>query len=293
MSTQSLHTHLASGVTTVARAWAITRKDGVTLGFTDCDLPLAFDGYAFEAAAGMTARAVHHTSGLSVDNTEALGVLTDDRIAEADILAGRFDGAVVHAWLVNWRDTTDRKLIFKGTLGEIRRQGGGFEAELRGLTEALNAPQGRVYQKPCTAVLGDGACGFDTSAPGFSGEGVINNSTDREVLRITGMDSFADGWFARGRLEVISGAGAQLLGWIKADSLDGTDRMITLWEPLRAELAAGDRVRLIAGCDKRKDTCKSKFDNLINFQGFPFIPGEDWLTDFPKQSGDNTGEALL
>lgn len=32
------------------------------------------------------------------------------------------------------------------------------------------------------------------------------------------------------------------------------------------------------GCDKRSSTCSGRFDNLLNFRGFPMIPGEDFLT---------------
>ena len=151
MSTQTLYAHLKSGATTVARAWYIERRDGFALGFTDHDVDLSFDGMTFRAAAGMTAKVLHQTSGLAVDNTEALGVLVDDRISENDINAGLYDHAIVQSWLVNWQNPDDRKLVFKGRVGEIRRQGQAFDAELRGLTEQLNQLQGRVFQKQCTA----------------------------------------------------------------------------------------------------------------------------------------------
>ena len=66
-------------------------------------------------------------------------------------------------------------------------------------------------------------------------------------------------------------------------------RLVELWEPLRAPIEPGDQVRLIAGCDKRFDTCRLKFNNLMNFQGFPDIPGEDWVMAVPKSTGANTG----
>lgn len=62
--------HLASGATTVCRCWAVVRRDGTTLGFTDHDLPLSFDGIDFRADAGMTAQAIETSLGLSVDNRQ-------------------------------------------------------------------------------------------------------------------------------------------------------------------------------------------------------------------------------
>ena len=281
--------HVESGLTTLARCWALTRTDGATFGFTDHDCGLSFDGIAFKADTGLSALALQQSTGLSVDNTEAMGALCDASVTEADIEAGRFDNAELSAWLVNWADVSVRWLQFRGTVGEIRRSSGAFTAELRGLTAALNRPVGRVYQKPCTAVLGDAGCRFLTTTPGFS--------TDQDVVEVTSgrrfqwpnLDGFAADWFSRGRLEVLTGAAQGLWASIKRDAtVDGT-RTIETWEPLRAPVVPGDRVRLVAGCDKRFETCRTKFDNILNFQGFPDIPGEDWVMAVPKSNAPNTG----
>lgn len=287
-----LQAHLEGGLTTVAHAWAIERKDGVVLGFTDHDRELTFDGITFRADTGLSALALSQSTGLSVDNTEALGALSDLSIREDEIEQGRFDEAEVRAWLVNWNDVSQRWLQFRGTIGELRRADGGFQAELRGLTELLNRPLGRVYQKPCTAVLGDGACRFDLTAPGFSIDLPIETVSQARVFRWTGFGGFDAGWFARGRLEVLTGSAAGLWGMVKQDRFEGPDRVIELWEPMRSPLEAGTVVRLIAGCDKRSETCRVKFANLANFQGFPDVPGEDWMMAVPKSTGTNTGGSL-
>ena len=127
----ALQAHLEGGLTTVAHAWSIIRKDGVTLGFTDHDNHLEFDGVIFRADTGLSALAVAQSTGLSVDNTEALGALSDLSIREDEIEQGRFDDAKVTAWLVNWRDVDQRWVQFRGTIGELSRADGGFRAELR------------------------------------------------------------------------------------------------------------------------------------------------------------------
>lgn len=281
--------HLASGETTVCRCWRITRLDGTKLGFTDHDLDLRFGGTTFVAEMGLSASSLATSTGLSVDNAEALGALTDASVSEADIEAGRFDGAEVRSWLVNWADVDQRWMQFRGTIGEMRRAGGAFHAELRGLTEALNRPVGRVYQKPCTAVLGDKACRFDLSQAGFFIEEAVFEVTENRVFRWTAFSDFTETWFQRGRMDIVSGAGAGLWGTVKHDRLDGQTRVIELWQPIRAQIAVGDTVRLSAGCDKRLDTCQLKFSNIVNFQGFPDLPGEDWMMSQPKSSNPNTG----
>ena len=288
----AFQTHVESGLTTLCRCWAITRADGVQYGFTDHDMPLSFEGVSFRADTGLTAQALQQSTGLSVDNTEAIGALSDASVREEDIEAGRFDGAEVRAWLVNWADTGVRWLQFRGTLGELRRSGGAFHAELRGLTEALNRPIGRVFQKPCTAVLGDQSCGFDAGTPGYTKECAVEQMIEAREFRWAGLVGYEPGWFARGRFEVVSGKAKGLWGLIKQDRFEDGVRVVELWQPLRGGIAMGDTVRIGAGCDKRMETCRLKFSNLINYQGFPDIPGEDWVMAVPKQSSPNTGRSL-
>jgi uncharacterized phage protein (TIGR02218 family) len=69
-------------------------------------------------------------------------------------------------------------------------------------------------------------------------------------------------------------------------------REIELWHSLGAMPAAGDMIRIEAGCDRRSDTCRLKFANLANFRGFPDIPGEDWLMSYPLSAGINDGGSL-
>ncbi len=284
--------HVGTGVTTLCRCWALTRTDGVQYGFTDHDRTLSFDGVIFKAETGLSAQALQQASGLAVDNTEAIGALSDAGLSEAEIEAGRFDGAELRAWLVNWADVSVRWLQFRGTLGEIRRGGGAFHADLRGLAQALNRPLGRVYQKACTAVLGDGDCRFDLTTPGYFSERAVAEVEGAQRFRWDDLAGFEPGWFARGRLVVLSGAAAGLWGLIKSDESGAATREIALWEPLRADIVPGDMVRLEAGCDKRMESCRLKFNNLLNFQGFPDIPGEDWVVAVPKSTKPNTGGSL-
>ncbi len=279
-----LSNHLKTGATTVARAWSVTRHDGVRLGFTDHDRGLQFDGIDFVADAGLTARAFEQSTGLAVDNTEATGLLSSDAITEADIVAGRYDGAEVCVWLINWRDVTERRIIFRGHIGEVTRVGQAFSAELRGLTEPLNREQGRVYHPRCSAVLGDRQCRADLSQPGMCAEAVVA-SVDGPELTVEGLGGFDDAWFAGGWLVVHDGEATGLSGLIRSDrrQADGSHRL-QLWHALGARLAPGDAFRIEPGCDRTSETCHLKFNNFMNFRGFPHIPGEDWLMASPASA---------
>ncbi|WP_103333625.1 DUF2163 domain-containing protein [Pseudotabrizicola formosa] len=279
----ALDEHLKSGVTTVCRTWLLRRKDGETYGFTDHDCDLTFDGVIFSAKTGMTAGAIEKSNGMAVDNTEVTGALSDASISEEDILAGRYDGADVTTFLVNWTDVTQRTILFRGTFGEMSRSNGEFRVELRGLTEKLNVPHGRVYHSECSAVLGDRRCRIDLNAAVYSCESTVAAVIDGRVLHVPAAD-FAEGWFVDGQVLIQSGAGRGQSGRIRSDRLQDGGRVIELWRTLAVPPAPQDQIRLIAGCDRRATTCREKFGNFLNFRGFPHIPGEDWLRSSPDRA---------
>jgi len=227
---QALKAHLDTAATNLCRCWLVTRSDGVSFGFTDHDMDLSFDGKAFQASSGLTSTAMQTSTGLSVDNGEALGALSSLALTDEDILAGKYDGASVYQWLVNWSDTDQRHLIFKGSIGEIRRGSTAFEAELRGLADALNQPIGRAYLKKCDRSLGDGKCRFDTAQAGyFALENVLQIESNAR-LSFAGLENFEDGWFSFGALTWESGANAGTTAIIKEDRLAGPLRSIELWQ---------------------------------------------------------------
>lgn len=278
---KALLAHLKTGSTTVCRAWRVIRKDGHVLGFTDHDCDLSFDGVTFSARTGLTAGALEKSTGLAVDNTEVMGALSDVAIREEDIRAGRYDGAEITAYLVNWETPEERSVLFRGHFGEMTWGNGEFRVELRGLTQTLNQPRGRVYHPECGAVLGDNRCRINTSLPDYSRQVPLLSGGQSQALVFAPVEGLAEGWFNYGLIVVETGGGAGQTARIKADYVKANQRIVELWHSLPIALAAGDRVRLVAGCDRRASTCRTKFGNFLNFRGFPHIPGEDWLRAGP------------
>ena len=284
---------LDSGATTICRCWQLVRKDDVTFGFTDHDRDLAFGGQVYLAGSGMDASALDSSTGLSVDNGQAVGALSAVGLQDADILAGKFDRAEVVQWLVNWDDVTVREMVFRGTLGEVRRGATAFEVELRSLAEGLNKPQGRGYVPSCDAVLGDARCGVDLGIAGRVETVSVQKPVNARRMLLDGIPAADSGWFANGHLRWVSGANAGVTSIVKVDVAGADTRDVELWEELRAPVQVGDTAELVVGCDKRHGTCAAKFSNLLNFRGFPTIPGQDWVTDFPRSDGINNGGSLF
>ncbi|ESR22802.1 DUF2163 domain-containing protein [Lutibaculum baratangense] len=284
-----LAAHLAGGVTTLCWCWKLTRTDGVTMGFTDHDRPVVFGGVSYEAESGFTASEVQSSLGLSVDNLDVAGALSSDRIEEGDIRGGLYDGADVEIWRVNWAAPEQRVLMRKGSIGEIRRSALAFTAEMRGLAHRLEQAQGRTFQRMCDADLGDGRCKAAVSAAA----GTVLSSSDDRLLRCEGLAAFDGGRFRHGRLVWTSGANAGLQAEVRAHRA-GTVAVLELWERTAHGVEPGDAFDVFPGCDKTMATCRDRFDNLMNFRGFPHMPGNDRAFGYVAgESGEHDGGSFF
>ncbi|MDX2155146.1 MAG: DUF2163 domain-containing protein [Hyphomicrobiaceae bacterium] len=273
----ALQASLSSGTTTLCWCWRITRRSGERLGFTDHDCDLTFDATLFEAASGFTATEFRESVGLAVDNLEVESALASSHLSEAALGSGDFDDAAIEVFRVDWSNPAVRVLVRRGTLGEVRRNGVAFTAEVRGLSHYLAQPRGRVIQMACDADLGDSRCGVDLEAPGFRAEGAVLVARTDRLFTTADLSAFEGGWFTRGLLSFTSGANVGRRSEIKRHGLAGGIAQVELWQALGAPLAPGDAFAITAGCDRQFVTCRGKFANAANFRGFPHLPGNDFL----------------
>lgn len=288
----ALQAHLDEGTTTLAWCWRIVRADGVTLGFTDHDRTLTFDDTDFEPESGFAASEVRSGSDLSVDAQDAQGVLSSERITETDILDGRWDNAAVEVWRVNWAATSQRLLMRRGAIGQIRRGRLAFVAEVRSLAHVLGQTVGRTFQASCDAALGDARCGVNVEAPAFKGTGAIIDLLRDRTFTASGLGGFTSGWFTFGTLDWTSGANVGRRAEVLShDIIDGIAILTLLEAPVRA-IAMSDTFTIRAGCDKRIATCGTKFANVANFRGFPNIPGQDVVLRYATTDGGHEGAVL-
>lgn len=285
--------HVARHATTLAHCWRLTRTDGVVLGFTDHDAALSFDGTGFAAATGLTGSEAEDALGLAAQTREVAGALSSASIDADDIRAGRYDGAKVETFVVDWQNPGEFVLMDVSELGEVKHGETGFSAELRGIAAQLDRVRGRSYRRRCDAVFGDARCGFPASVAPYAIEAeIVEGEASRLVLAgDLGGDRtrFVDGWAV-----FLDGARAGLAAEIvnAAPGMAGTSD-VTLSEAIDIEAAANDRVRLTIGCDKRFSTCRDRFANAANFRGFPHMPGGDAALSIAKRDGVNDGSPVV
>lgn len=266
-----LEAHFAGGMTTLATCWKIIRLDGTELGFTDHDLALTIEGLEYDSIAGFTPTTVESKSNMSVDNLEVEGQTFPSKITESDLLAGMYDYAEIEIFTVNYEDLSQGRLIVKrGRLGEVTLNQQMFSAEVRGLTQHLSQTIGEVYSPSCRAVLGDSRC--KRSLAGFTFTTTVTEVTSNQTFRASAL-SQVPGYFTGGEVQWTSGHNAGRRMEVK----EFASAQLVLALPMGKSIQVGDGFTVIAGCDKTREACRTKFNNILNFRGEPDVPGVDQL----------------
>lgn len=264
----------AEPLETVATFWRVMRRDGVTLGFTTHDRDLWFDGVLHRAAPGMTPAAIRRSADLDADSAEVEGALSHDVIAAADLAAGRFDGATVRVGLVDW-ESGEREPLYRGRIGSVTEEEGRFTAELASRkAELLRDPVPRT-SPACRARFCGPGCAL--SPVPFTHEAALA-AIDTAANAITLATAAAPADLVGGFVRWLDGPHAGLTMTVMLAGDDG----LVLDTPLDPALAPGARLIVREGCDHTLGTCATRFANAANFQGEPFLPGNDLLTRYPR-----------
>ena len=146
-------------VTTGTYLWRLEREDGVALGFASHDRDLVIDGFRYRATPGMVPSSIALSDSLDIDNVEISGVVTSAAIAETDLDAGRWDGALLYISLVDWEQPDVEPLpLICGEFGEIVRSGDSFTVEMLGATSFLDEPIAPLTSPTCRAEFCDRQC---------------------------------------------------------------------------------------------------------------------------------------
>jgi uncharacterized phage protein (TIGR02218 family) len=283
---------LDSGSTKHCHCWRLVRTDGVVLGFTDHDNDLRFGGLTYEASSGFTASAIEQGTGLNVDNMDVTGALKSGKLEDAHLAAGLWDNARITVFRVDWTDVSKRVIIMRGSIGEVSRGSIAFSAEVRSLSHELNQPTGRIYTSQCDADLFDNRCTVSPEA--FTKNGTVDTviSSRSFTCKNPAVFNRVSKFFDRGLITWNTGNNAGFKMEVKSSVRRTSDTVITLWELMPFDIEAGDTFTIQAGCDKSIGVCNAKFNNVINFRGFPRIPGNDRIQYYARKDGDNDGGSL-
>jgi uncharacterized phage protein (TIGR02218 family) len=294
----NLKNHLAQPVTTMAPCLLIRRRDGVIQAATLHDKPLTITmaaGYVslgapsgaitYQPAEGFTPSAIENTSDLSVPNQEILGGWNIDGITEIDLRNGLYDGAEYWLFEVNWANLSHG--IFprsSGEIGETTPMDYEWKIELRGLMNKYTQVIGSKITSECPYNVGSNNgtardCKKDMTA--FTETATVVSVNPDGSFVVSGLSHAEDDWYQLGVMTAVSSPPGVLSGLAQEiKSYDDATGTITPWLPFPADPNVGDQFTVTAGCNKTPDHCKNKFDNLVRFGGFRFMPGRDTMSSY-------------
>lgn len=257
---------------TVAPFWRIQRRDGVVLGFTAHDRDLWFEGINHRAAPGMIPSAIRRSADLEPDSAEVEGALSHDALSAADLALGRFDGARVLIGVVDW-ESLESHVIYRGSIAAIDEEAGRFSAVLQSRKAELQRDTMTRTSPTCRADF----CGSGCTLSPARFTHLVRTTSHAEAANAVLLSSpLPLGKLAGGTVRWLDGPYAgQTMGIIAMDSVG-----LVLDMPLDRAIPSGTKALAREGCDRTLATCHARFGNAVNFQGEPFLPGNDQLTRY-------------
>ncbi len=279
-----------AGVTTLARGWRLTRQDGLMLAATEHDRDLQTADTLFKAAFSLSESPVEAELSLSPGHAALSGALSLAGMDADDIKLGLWDQARVEAYLIDWQDPTLSLKLWSGFVQTIVCHGSNFELNIQTLEPAMNQMVGRLYARTCDASLGDRRCGVNLNAPAYQATATIMAVQSDRALTVSLVQGFDLDAFGAGMLRVTSGRARGLSRPIQQVELIGSQLAVKLAHPMPLLPTPGDQLVLSLGCDKQFETCRTRFDNALNFRGVPTLPGEAAMVTGPSPAGNIGGK---
>jgi uncharacterized phage protein (TIGR02218 family) len=260
-----------------ADAFTFTLRNGLVLAYTNSNVTFSYGGVTYLGNGPLIDGLKHKASiGLEVDQQQiTLAARSTDTITGGapwlqGLRDGAFDGCEIERDRVFFSDSiggtaVGSVILFKGRLGTID-QIGRTSAKLTVNSDLvlldIDMPR-NIYQPTCLHTLYDTGCTLVKNA--FGTNGTVGGGSTASVIYWSG----ASAKFLQGSITFTSGVNVGVTANVNAVS-GGTS--LTLGYPLQSGPSPGDGFTVYYGCDHTPGTCQSKFNNLSNFRGFPYVP---------------------
>jgi uncharacterized phage protein (TIGR02218 family) len=258
--------------------YEIHRTDGVVIYLSDHDEDLTWNGNTYSPVTGVKATSIQRSSGTQARTHDMLGVISSELITEADLASDKYNNAQIREILINWMDLsagalrTDVYWVDEVTFSQEE-----WTATVVGVTEWIQQQVGGYYTRECQARLGLPNCNANLTGMSNSGSVVgVPGSNDEFIASFVP----ADGYHTDGVLTWLTGANAGSQVEVK----DQVGDTFTLWLSTNQPIQIGDTFTCQPGCDHLSDDCITKFNNMVNYQGQPSIPGTDAMIAIPNAS---------
>ena len=261
--------------------YTITLSGGGVLQYCENEVAVTFNNRTFAAGPTIERGSTSTTVGVQVDTLDiTFGADSTTLVNGAPLLSfiagGGMDGAHITLERVfapapnqNWVGSL---LLFVGRVGPINMNRYSADIQVLSDLELLTSMVPRnVYQLACGNTLYDGACGLKSAAFQVSGQAITASDATQAYFGTNFGTAYADNYFQLGVIKMTSGSNAGVSRTIKVQS--GAE--IGVIHPWPEPISIADTFTIYPGCDKTMTTCNTKFNNLVRFRGFPFVPAPE------------------
>jgi uncharacterized phage protein (TIGR02218 family) len=262
----------------MADLYTITLKAGAVLRYTTWDSSLTVFGNTFLTGPPNIERtAIEEQLGMNVSTIEiTITASATDLLSGVPILQtiglGLFDGAafkIERLFMDSSGQQIGTVIRFAGFIGPVDELTRSYaKITVNSGTELLTMQLPAIILQPgCTNTLFDARCGLSKAS--FAESNTVQAGST--VNKLISSSTKADGYYDNGQIAFTSGANAGLVKAIK-QFFGSPLFQFTFNSPLPFTPNAGDTFIVYPGCDKTQATCTTKFSNLVNFEGFPYVP---------------------
>lgn len=273
-----LATDIQNRRTTLALGVKFTRVDTTVLAFTSHDADVTVSSVLYRAASSGIFSAIQTKSDLGIDTIDLAG-FGSSYIALTDIRAGKWDKAAFEIIVFNPLAPANGSVIKRaGWLGQSIIQRNSWQFELQSLARILHANVGLTSSPTCRNDLGDSMCQVNLASHTVTGS--ITSVTNRKTFADSSR-SEADAHFTGGKLTWTGGANSGLSFEVK--TWTASTKTFVLYQSTPFTVSNGDTYSVHRGCRKRLiEDCKTIFNNVANFDGEYYLPGNDKLQRYGK-----------
>lgn len=153
---------------------------------------------------------------------------------------------------------------WKGRIVGAKTSGNEITLDCESVFTSIKRPGLRAkYEYGCRHVLYQSGCNVNQESFKLTGAILSANSL---VVEVAGAGNFPDGYFTGGIFVTATGVSRFIT--------NHSTTFLTISRPIPS-LDLTNNVNVYPGCDRSLETCRNKFNNVINFGGFPWIPSKN------------------
>jgi uncharacterized phage protein (TIGR02218 family) len=262
----------ANDLISVGLAIDIVRVDETEFHFAEVCEATDIDGVTYEPAEGLEVDSIATAmnGGATSLDLKVAAASTGTFVDRDDVRDGGFDGASVVISLFDLQQDSGKGALFVGTIRQAEfTDYGSVKFDCAGLLDDAVALAVEHRTPTCRNEFGDERCGVDLDALGVA---TTVTTAGGFAINVAGVGGRPDAYFKLGLAEITSGVGKGRFYELR----EQTGTALLTYIPLDIPLDPGDTLTLFPGCDLTNGPLGClRWNNCINQQADPFVPGQD------------------